>query len=487
MAFTDITRCQHVVARPGCACCTAEVRALTRKVNTDLSRRGFMSSGAASVALLGIAAYTPVKAQTVDPKTVSLFTNVRLFDGLALNTRDGVSVLVMDGMIADVAQGPLSAPDGATVIDGGGRTLMPGLIDAHWHTMLASLPVAVMMTADVGDIHFAAAAQAERTLMRGFTTVRDAGGPAFALKRAIDGGSVVGPRIYPSGAMISQTSGHGDFRNIWELPRIGGAPQRAEMVGAARVADGRAAVLEATREQLMQGASQIKIVAGGGVSSNYDPIDVLQFLPEEMEAAVLAAADWGTYVMAHVYTPKGIQRCLAAGVKCIEHGQLTDEDTVMMMADKGAVWSLQPFVEETDDVTNVKPLQLAKKQQLWVGTDTAYLLAVKHGVPTGWGSDILFDANASERQGQNLAYIKRWYTPSQALVQATSQNAFILGMSGPRNPYPGVIGVIQKGAHADMILCEGNPTENLDLVADPDTNFRVIMKAGTVYKNTLAA
>ena len=166
----------------------AEVRAVTRKVNGDLSRRGFMAAGASSVALLGIAAYTPAKAQVVDPKSVTLFTNVRLFDGLALNTRDGMSVLVADGMIADVAQGPLSAPDGATVIDGGGRTLMPGLIDAHWHTMLASLPVAVMMTADVGDIHFAAAAQAERTLMRGFTTVRDAGGPAFALKRAIDSG-----------------------------------------------------------------------------------------------------------------------------------------------------------------------------------------------------------------------------------------------------------------------------------------------------------
>jgi imidazolonepropionase-like amidohydrolase len=386
-----------------------------------------------------------------------------------------------------VADGVLSAPDGATVIDGGGRTLMPGLIDAHWHTMLASLPVARMMTADVGDVHFAAAAQAERTLMRGFTTVRDAGGPAFALKRAIDSGSVSGPRIYPSGAMISQSSGHGDFRAIWEVPRVAGSLQRAEMVGAARVADGRDAVLQATREQLMQGASQIKITAGGGVSSNYDPLDVLQFLPEEMEAAVLAAADWGTYVMAHVYNPKGIQRCLAAGVKCIEHGQLTDEDTVMMMADKGAVWSLQPFVEELEDLTNVAPLQLSKKQQLWVGTDTAYSLAVKHGVPTGWGSDILFDAKATERQGENLAYIRRWYTPAQALVQATSQNAFILGMSGPRNPYPGTLGVIQKGAHADILLCDGDPTEDLDLVADPDTNFRVIMKAGTVYKNTLAA
>lgn len=487
MAFTDINRCHHIVARPGCACCTAEVRAVTRRVNGDLSRRGFMAGTASSVAMLGIAAYTPARAQISDPMSATLFTNVRLFDGVALNTREGVSVLVVDGLIADVAQGQLSAPEGATVIDGGGRTLMPGLIDAHWHTMLASLPISVMLTADVGDIHFAAAAQAERTLMRGFTTVRDAGGPSFALKRAIDSGAVAGPRIYPSGAMISQTSGHGDFRSIWELPRVGGGVQRSEAVGAARIADGRDAVLQAVREQLMQGASQIKIVAGGGVSSNYDPIDVLQFLPEEIEAAVLAAADWRTYVIAHVYTPKGIERCLKAGVKSIEHGQLADEDTVKMMADFGAVWSLQPFVAELDDVTRIAPLQLAKKRQLWEGTDTAYLLAVKHGVQTGWGSDILFDAEASERQGKTLAYLKRWYSPAQALVQATSANAFILNLSGPRNPYPGDLGVIRKGAHADMILCEGNPTEDLDLVADPDANFRVIMKGGTVHKNTLAA
>ncbi len=346
MALTGINRCQHVVARPGCACCTTEVRALTRRVNTDLSRRGFMASGAASVALLGIAAYTASNAQAVEPKKVTLFTNVRLFDGLALNIRNGVSVLVVDGMIADVAQGPLSAPDGATVIDGGERTLMPGLIDAHWHTMLASLPIPQMLSADAGDIHFAAAKQAERTLMRGFTTVRDAGGPSFPLKRAIDSGSVIGPRIYPSGAMISQTSGHGDFRAIWELPRVGGDLQRGEQLGASRIADGRDAVIQATREQLMLGASQIKIVAGGGASSNYDPLDVLQYFPEEIEAAVFAAADWGTYVCAHVYTPRGIQRCLDAGVRSIEHGHLTDEESVMRIADAGAVWSIQPFVAE---------------------------------------------------------------------------------------------------------------------------------------------
>jgi imidazolonepropionase-like amidohydrolase len=234
----------------------------------------------------------------------------------------------------------------------------------------------------------------------------------------------------------------------------------------------------------MKGASQIKIVAGGGVSSNFDPLDVTQFLSEEVEAAVLAAADWGTYVCAHVYTPTGIQRCLKAGVKSIEHGQLADEDSVKMMADSGAVWSIQPFVEALAS-SGLTPEMVTKARAMWDGTDTAYQLAIKHGVPTGWGSDILFDAKATEEQGKNLSYMSRWYTPAQALKQATADNAFILAMSGPRNPYPGALGVVAKGAHADMLLVDGDPTEDLSLVADPDRNFRVIMKGGEVFKNTL--
>ena len=484
MTWTDPTqKCAHVVARPGCACCSAEVRVITRRLNADLGRRGFVAGVTASVAMLGIAAYSGAKAQPLNG-AVALFTNARLFDGLNLNTRSGVSVLVRDGMIADVVQGPITPPDGATVIDAAGRTLIPGLIDAHWHTMMAALPISRLLTQDAGDIHLAAATQAERTLMRGFTTVRDLAGPSFALKRAIDSGSVVGPRIYPCGAMISQSSGHGDFRNIWELPGGAGSLSRAEQLGAAALADGRDAVLRATREQLMKGASQIKLVAGGGVSSAYDPLDVTEFLSEEIEAAVLAAEDWGTYVCAHVYTPRGIQRCLKAGVKSIEHGQLADEDTVKMMADSGVVWSIQPFVEALAS-SGLSPDMVAKARVMWDGTDTAYQLAVKHGVPTGWGSDILFDAKATEDQGKNLSYMARWYTPSQALKQATADNAFILNLSGPRNPYPGALGVIQKGAHADMLLVDGDPTKNLDLVADPDTNFKVIMKAGQIFKNTL--
>ena len=475
-------RCQHIIMRRDCACCRTEVRAITRRLTLDLSRRGFVAGATASVATLGLAAYSGARAETPDAPV--LFSNARLFDGLSLTTRDGVSVLVKGGRIAEIAQGAIPAPEGATLIDAKGRTLMPGLIDAHWHTMMASLPIARLLAAEAGDIHLAAAAQAERTLMRGFTTVRDLGGPSFALKRAIDSGLVKGPRIYPCGAMISQTSGHGDFRNIWEIPSLPGDLSRAEQLGAAALADGRDAVLKATRQQLMLGATQIKIVAGGGVSSAYDPLDVAEFLPEEIEAAVLAAADWDTYVCAHVYTPRAIQRCLKAGVKCIEHGQLADEDTVRMMADKGAVWSMQPFVEALASV-GLTPEMRQKARVMWDGTDTAYNLAIKHGVPTGWGSDILFDAAATEEQGKNLAYMARWFTPARALQQATAYNAFILGLSGARNPYPGALGVISKGAHADMLLVDGDPTVTLDLVADPDRNFKLIMKAGQIYKNAL--
>lgn len=480
MPFDPIPRCAHLVARPGCACCSAEVRAVTARVEAGLSRRGFLAGTTASVGLLGLEAYA-LEAPARDGRAV-LFRNVRLFDGLGPNTRPGVSVLVVGDRIAEIAGGELAPPDGARVIEGAGRTLMPGLIDAHWHCMMASLPIARLMTMEEGDIHLAAAAQAERTLMRGFTSVRDLGGPAFPLKRAIDAGIVAGPRIWPCGAMISQTSGHADFRMLWELPG-GGAPSRAEATGMAAVADGRAAVLRATREQLMRGASQIKIAAGGGASSPYDPIDTTQFLTEEIEAAVRAAADWGTYVCAHVYTPTGIRRCLEAGVRSIEHGQLADEDAVKRMADGGAVWSLQPFVEALSSERGRTEQQLAKIRQVWEGTDAAYALAIKHGVPLGFGSDILFDAQAAEGQGANLAYLRRWFTPAQALKQATADNAFILGLSGPRNPYPGRIGVVARGAWADLLLVEGDPTENLSLVADPDANFSVIMKGGVIHKD----
>src|SRR4029077_12326499 len=226
------------------------------------------------------------------------------------------------------------------VVAGNGRVLMPGLIDAHWHSFMAATPQLVLMTSEPSYLHLLAARQAEATLMSGFTTVRDLGGPVFGLKRAIDEGVMVGPRIYPSGAMISQTSGHGDFRSRYEVPRtLGGPLSQSELAGVAAIADSPDEVRLRAREQLRQGASQIKLMGGGGVSSPHNPIESIQFTEAELHAAVEARENWGNYESVHAYTPAAVRRAVAAGVKCIEHGQLIDESTAKLLADKGIWWS----------------------------------------------------------------------------------------------------------------------------------------------------
>ncbi|MGH2586213.1 MAG: amidohydrolase family protein [Dehalococcoidia bacterium] len=421
------------------------------------------------------------------PATV-LFRNVRIFNGTGETLSARSHVLVRGATIELISATPLSIEDqhATIVIEGGDRVLMPGLIDAHAHTMFMSLPVAIALTADTGYVYLVAGVNAERTLLRGFTSVRDVGGPAFALKRAIDEGVVTGPRIYPSGAMISQTSGHGDFRMRHELPRgVAGSLSQMERNGSTAIADGVDEVLRATREQLLMGASQIKLMAGGGVSSPHDPIDATQYTEAELHAAVEAAENWGTYVMVHAYTPNAIQRSIVAGVKCIEHGQLADEPTIALMAEKGIWWSLQPFLDDEDAIPLSTPDQRANQLLVTNGTVRAYELAKKHGVKLAWGSDTLFDAKLAERQGAQLAKLNRWISPAQVLRMATADNAELLALSGPRNPYPGKLGVIEEGALADLLLVDGNPLEDITLVADPAKAFVVIMKDGTIYKNTL--
>jgi len=231
-----------------------------------------------------VAGQTP----TANAPTPLLFKNVRVFDGRSDKLTPATSVLVVGNRIEAMAP-DLAAPARATVIDGAGRTLMPGLIDCHTHLTMASVPVSVLLTPDSGYLHLLAGRQAEATLLRGFTTVRDMGGPTFGLKRAIDEGKIRGPRISPSGASISQTAGHGDFRQRWEVPRRPGVLSRAEELGAAVIADGVPEVTRAAREQLLLGAAQLKVMAGGGVSSQYDPIDVTQYTADELRAAVQAA------------------------------------------------------------------------------------------------------------------------------------------------------------------------------------------------------
>jgi imidazolonepropionase-like amidohydrolase len=432
---------------------------------------------------------TPVAppAAQVDAKqpNATLFKNVRVFDGKSDKLTAGTSVLVVGNKIEKIG-GDIAAPEKATVVDGGGRTLMPGLIDAHWHAMLVRPTPAEGLTWDVGYGNLVAGAEATDTLMRGFTTVRDVGGPVFGLKRAVDEGLVAGPRIYPSGAVITVTSGHGDFRQPFELPRtLGSARTRMEQIGASMVADSPDEVRLRVREQLMLGASQIKLTAGGGVASPFSPLDVTTFTEPELRAAVEAAENWGTYVTAHAYTSESIKRSITAGVKCIEHGHLMDEATAKLIAERGVWLSIQPLPEELANAFPPGSQQRAKFADVLAGMDVAYRLARKHKLKTAWGTDIIFSAALARRQGQLLVNLERWYTPAEALVMATRTNAELLALSGKRNPYPGKLGVVEEGALADLLLVDGDPLKNIKLIADPAKNFVVIMKDGKIYKNLI--
>ena len=428
-------------------------------------------------------------ATAVPKVAVTLFKNVRIFDGKAEKLTDPGNVMVRGNIIERVSSGSIETPADAdvTVIDGGGRTLMPGLIDAHWHAMLVRPPVASLLTADTGYLNLLAGAEATDTLLRGFTTVRDVGGPTFGLKQAIDQGVLAGPRIFPSGAIITITGGHGDFRPFTDLPRtLGGPLTRQETTGASMVADSPDEVRVRVREQLMQGASQIKLTAGGGVASPHSPLDASTFTEPELRAAVEAAENWGTYVTVHAYTPAAIKRAIAAGVKCIEHGQLMDESTAKLMAERGIWLSIQPFPDELADAFPRGSEQWQKAQEVFAGTNTAYTLAKKYKLKTAWGTDILFSPGLARQQGALLAKLIKWYTPAQALVMATGTNAQLLAMSGKRSPYPGKLGVVEEGALADLLLVDGNPIADIKLVADPAKNFVLIMKDGKIYKNTLS-
>jgi len=451
---------------------------------TDLARRGLLGALAATGAM-GLAGRGFGQA-AAPPAAGVLFRDVRVFDGRAAKLSPPSDVLIRGNLIERISREPIPLTPELREIAGGGRTLIPGLIDAHWHAFMAGTSQPVLLSADLGYLNLMAARQAEATLMRGFTSVRDLGGPVFGLKRAIDEGAAVGPRIYPCGAMISQTSGHGDFRFPFELPRAPGGPvSRSEAMGVAAIADSADEVRLRAREQLRLGASQIKLMAGGGVSSPHNPIESTQFTEPEIRAAVEAAENWGTYVTTHTYTPRAIRQALAAGVKCIDHGQLTDEATARLIADKGVWWSLQPLTYNAEVFARMSPFSQEKAREVFAGTETAYGYAIKHGVKTAWGSDILFDAGAAARQGSYLAMMTRWYSPAAALSMATAANGELLALSGFSNPYPGKLGVVEPGALADLLLVEGDPLQTLALVADPEKNFRVIMKDGAVFKDTV--
>lgn len=428
---------------------------------------------------------TTLFAQVKPTKT--LIKNVEIFNGKDKKTLKG-NVLIENNIIIKISTNaiPIDRSGATQIIDGQGKFLMPGLIDAHAHLLFESVPQMQAMMSDFAMLNLMAAKASEKQLLRGFTTVRDLGGGSLTLAKAIDMGLVIGPRVYSSGAFISQTGGHGDFGLPTDVPRKIGELSYAERNGMVAVADGADNVLMRTREQLRQGATQIKLMAGGGVSSNYDPLDVAQYTDAEFKAAVSAAENWGTYVTVHAYTPLAIKTAIEAGVKCIDHGQLADEETAKLMAEKGIWWSLQPFLDNGKSSFAEGSANRLKQIEMNRGTDIAYALAKKYNIKTAWGTDILFDPKVASQQGSKLSVMTRWYTPFEILKMATSTNAELLRMSGKRDPYQkGKLGEITEGAYADLIIVDGNPLENIKLVENPETNFLLIMKDGTIYKNII--
>lgn len=414
-----------------------------------------------------------------------LIKNVRIFDGVSDQLFSG-HVLVEGRTVTAVDASPIAEDARTTVIDGSDRVLMPGMSDAHVHLVGMANTMVDIMTATQTQLAAATLARAKDTLLRGFTTVRDVAGDTAGIKKVIDAEPALGPRIYPSQAAISQTAGHGDFGFPFEPPTaLGGRESRPEQIGFLRVADGADRVLAAVREQLKLGASQIKLMAGGGVASIYDPLYTVQFTPAELRAAVDAAADYGTYVCTHVYNVAAIHRAVEAGVKSIEHGHLADEPTVAMLAEREVWLSTQPFSEH--DHTFPDPDRAAKNREVCEGTDQLYRWSKKYGVKTAWGTDLLFEPENNHRQSEMVTRLGQYLTNIEALKMVTSGNADLFRLSGDRDPYRSArLGEITAGAWADMLLIDGDPMKELGLLSDPDANIAVIVKDGVVVKNTLS-
>jgi imidazolonepropionase-like amidohydrolase len=434
----------------------------------------------------------------------TLFKNVNIFDGKNDTLAMGQDVLVEGNLIKQIGKG-LKAGDGATIINGDGRTLMPGLIDGHAHVMINAHFGSIETNMDLTDLAYRATRVMERFLMDGFTAVRDMGGPAFGLQRNIDAGIVLGPRLYPSGPFISQTSGHGDFRDRADAgfsAALTGDVSNFQRFGIGTVADGVPEVLKATRLNLRNGATQIKIMAGGGGSSRFDPIDTTQFSEAEICAIVETTKDWGTYVAAHVFNDRSVKRLLKCGVQSFDHAFFISEDTMKDIADAGGfvvpqMWGLSPDLAKNPLMPKEKLPMVAQLQKVY--GDFGKKL-VKNGVKVVFASDyvgVFADAERARR------YELWWRTQAfgsnfEVLKQLTSIAGELLALSGPRNPYKaGKQGVIEKGAYADILLVDGNPLNDISVLggnekwfdADPEwkpiDTLKIIMKDGKIYKNTL--
>ena len=410
--------------------------------------------------------------------------NARVFDGASADLSAPQDIAISNGLISEIGR-DLDVAETTEEIDAQSRVVMPGLINSHAHIMM-QMPVGQALTTDAFYWAYVATKASKTMLDSGFTTIRDMSGNTFSLKQAIDQGVVAGPRIYPSGAMISQTAGHSDHRTAANNSRLLDPTSRShfEELGMTMVADGRPEVLQAARENLRRGATQIKIAVGGGISSYGDPLDVTQYTDDEVRAAVESAEDWGTYVAAHVYNSKGIRRAITNGVKSIEHANLVDEETLLLMQENDIWLSPQVLIFE-NEIVGLNADQRRKQQQALEGIDNMMKAVNKIGFEKiVFGADIVTNMGLLERIGEEFMLRSQWFEPIEILRQVTSRGGELMALSGPRNPY-GKLGVIEVGAVADILVVEGNPLEDISVMTQPRDNFKVILQGGSVYKNEL--
>ena len=436
-----------------------------------------------------------------------LFTNVMVWDGTSEALRKA-DVLVIGNKISEVSDEPLAVIQSTdmTVIDGGGRTLMPGLIDSHVHfnLMLDGGPTA-LENATWEEIGTYAVYAAQEWLKNGFTTVRDMGGMHQGMRRVIDNGLIAGPRIYVAGGFISQTSGHGDFRSeSGAVGQFDAAMSNTVRLGISRIADGSDQVTAVSRANFAGGADYLKIMIGGGVSSEKDPLHSEQFTVEELEAAVEAAAQWDTYVAAHVYLDEHIQRGLDAGIKVFDHAQFISEKTARDLMRKDAfispnVAGMNPDLLKHPVYGNPEGPQYPKVLRFMEDSKGLFdvLRSVKPKVV--FNSDIVFTTGPKMRAhlDHEKYALANGIGNYEALKAMTSTGGQLAALTGENNPYPGKLGVIEEGALADILIVDGDPLSDIAAIggnaewldAEPRgedvPSIRVIMKDGKIYKNTL--
>ena len=407
-----------------------------------------------------------------------LFRNLNLLDPRWDEARGGYEVLVEGELIKEVSSKPIKAKD-ATVVDCGKRTLMPGLIDCHVHVFLSDVNIRNLESVPLTLLTARAADLMKGMIDRGFTTVRDTGGADWGIKTAVESGLIPGPRLFISARAIGPTGGHSDSRRRTDygMPSCGCCNA---MVYSMAVADGADEVRKAVREQMRQGADQVKIMCSGGVASPYDPLDSLQFSEAEIAAATDEAKNFGRYVLAHAYSPEAITRAVTNGVRTIEHGNLIDAKSAKLLASKGGymVANLVTYfiMKEKAASFGMSADQLAKNDIVLEGALRSLEVCKKAGVKVGFGSDLLGPLQVE--QSREFMYRAQVLKPLEIIRQATLVGAEILRQEGK-------LGVVAPGAFADLIVVDGNPLKKLELFLDQGAHLPAIMKAGKFHKNAL--